>query len=142
MRTGRKKTIEISFDYDFVLMGIVSSQKSHRLCWEINRKLNIALQRLDDLELNLPGRKTVLHFPLYEFEDEESCRQYYMIGNRDGNSRLVPENKEIDYFLMCKGLFEDNTINFVLSDIKASDLIQAALVIDHQQLKSKQNLIF
>ena len=44
-----KKVLKVTFDYDFELYGIISSEKSHRICWLLAKELGFDFRKTDDL---------------------------------------------------------------------------------------------
>lgn len=134
--------ILLSFDedYDFTLVGISCHSKDYRLCWEINKALNIDLIRKDDLEIRKKGNVNSHSF--YEYVDEENYLEYFLISNRGDNGFLIPEQKRVDFFLMAKGNISDNHTNDIICKINALSLVLTSFSIDPELLKSKQNLLF
>jgi len=134
--------ILLSFDedYDFTLVGISCHSKDYRLCWEINKALNLDLIRSEDLEIRKKG--AVNSHSFYEYIDEDNYLEYYLISNRGDNGFLIAEQKRVDFFLMAKGNISDIHTKDTISKINALSLVLTSFSIDPDQLKSKQNLLF
>lgn len=134
-----KIILSLEEDYDFALLGISCHTKDYRLCWELNKVLNFDLVRAADLEIN----KTIINkYSFYEFIDEEHYLDYYLISNRSNTGYLIPEHKKVDFFFMIKGNISDFLIDDILSKVNAVSLVLTSFIIDPNQLKSKQNLLF
>ena len=135
-----KFLLTLDEDYDFTLVGISCHSKDYRLCWEINKSLNIDLIRSQDLEIQKKGASNLHSF--YEFIDDDNYLEYYLISNRGNNGFLIPEQKTVDFFLMAKGNISDRHTKDTISKINALSLVLTSFSIDPDQLKSKQNLLF
>lgn len=140
--TKQKKVIlDIGFDYDFVLLGIVSLEKFHRLVWLINQQLGyhfVHAGEIEFMEHDLVGSA----FTKYEYADEINHLDLVLFENRDDSQYLIPEMRTVDYFMMIKGALDFLDVRDLLANLKPVDSIQLITEIDHQKLKSKQNLIF
>ncbi len=128
-------------DFSFDLIGICSSNADYRLSWAINRALSLALVKDADLNVRLRTDEDHL-FSFYSFFDEDEHIEYYLIKNLSDNFlKLIPEQNQIDYFLVIK-----NNFTFEVSDLiqklKEVDIILAAFPFDPNSLKSKGNLVF
>lgn len=130
-----KTKLQIEYDFDFCLIGIVSSEKDYRLCWMLNKLLNINLAKTE--EHNTEHSK----HSLYSYVQEELFREYYLLANKGDSHVLIEEHKHIDYFLMIKGALEDEEKKNMMDLIKKSDMVAGAYLIDVHSLKSKHNLV-
>jgi len=161
-----KHTLEISYDYDFLLIGISSHEKDYRICWALNKKLGIDLVKQDSLEIKGKKQTTPSYFSFFIFDKEEDFLEYSVIANfsenkalvtkentlfneddtskkdQSENELLIPEQKQMNYFFMVRGEVDDDEAEELVKSIKEIDVVQTAIRIDVTQLKSKQNLIF
>lgn len=137
-----KFKLTIEYDYDFVLVGISCHEKDYRLAWSINDKLKTELRKAEDLKIELKKNTTPTQFPFYEFIDEEAFREYFLIGNRGGKGLLIPEQKQVDYFLMIRGTCNSTDKSSLLKQLKDINIVLAAYDINPNGLDSKQNLLF
>lgn len=137
-----KFKLTIEYDYDFALVGISCHEKDYRIAWAINTKLKIELRKAEDLKIELKKNTSPTLFPFYEFIDEEGFREYFLIGNRGGKGLLIPEQKQVDYFLMIRGTYNDADKISLLKQLKDINIVLAAYDIDANKLDSKQNLLF
>lgn len=135
-----KILLTLDEDYDFTLIGISCHSKDYRLCWEINKALNIDLVRTEDLEIRKKGEVNSHSF--YEFIDDDNYLEYYLISNRGSSGFLIPEQKSVDFFLMAKGNISDSHTKDTISKINALSLVLTSFSINPDMLKSKQNLLF
>lgn len=158
-----KHTLEIEYDYDFVLIGISSHEKDYRFCWALNNKLKLELVKQDSLEIKGKKQSTPSYFSFFTFDDEDQYTEYSVVANfsesktlafkentlfggeaeREGeNEFLIPEQKQMNYFFVIRGELEDEEVEELLRQIRGIDIVLTAVRIDAKSLKSKQNLIF
>jgi hypothetical protein len=161
-----KHTLEIEYDYDFVLIGISSHEKDYRICWALNQKLGINLSKQDSLEIKDKKQSTPSYFSFFSFSDEDAFTEYSVIANFSENKSLavtentlfadtersksqsgtndllIPEQKQMNYFFVLRAEIEEEEIAEMLRRIKEIDIVLTAIRIDAKSLKSKQNLIF
>ena len=137
-----KKKLLIENDYEFFLFGISCSEKSYRLCFALNTKLNAAFSKSKDMEAHEKNHQPHSKFSVFTFRNEEMFTDYRIIMNRADNRFLIPEFKQADYLLMIQGgmpYFEKNNI---LKKIKEITFVQTAFEIDPKKIKSKENFVF
>ena len=136
-----KFVLEVAYDYDFLLIGLVSHVKDYRVCYELNSKLGFNLQKSNNLEILINKRKETSVYSFYEYEnDDGDC--FYLIGNKGSRTFLIPEQKQLDYFLMIKQLSDYINEKELLRDLKTIPLLLGAFSVDPKALKSRENLIF
>ncbi len=135
-----KLVLEFEADYDFHLIGICSHVKDYRISWEINKLLGLGLVRDEDYKLFL--QKEVLPFPFFSYIKEEELKEFYLIGNRSKGVNLIPEEAEVDYFLMLKGFFSETEVKHLAQKIGGLKTVLTSFAIEVEALKSKQNLVF
>jgi hypothetical protein len=137
----KKIFLDIGFDYDFLLLGIVSQEKAHRLVWFINKGLGYSFSHAGELTL-YDNENVSSEFTRYEFKDEINHLEFFLIENKDESNYLLPELRHVDYFMMIKGALDFLDVKRLTDNIKPLEPVQLVTEIDHHKLKSKQNLIF
>ncbi len=135
-----KMVLTLDEDYDFSLLGISCHAKDYRLCWELNKVLNVDLIRTTDFEIS--KKSEAISFSFYEFIDETNYLEYFLISNRAKNGFLIPEQKKVDFFLMVRGNILESLTKEIIGKINSLSLVLTSFNIDPNQLKSKQNLLF
>jgi hypothetical protein len=161
-----KHTLEIEYDYDFVLIGISSHEKDYRFCWALNNKLKLELSKKDSLEIKGKKQATPSYFSFFMFDDEDQYTEYSVIANfseskslavsedslfgagrskqseHSENEFLIPEHKQMNYLFVIRGEMENEEVEDMIRQIKELDIVLTAIRIDPKSLRSKQNLIF
>lgn len=137
-----KHTLEIEYDYNFVLIGISAHEKDYRICWALNNKLELNLVKTESLEIKEKKLDETSHYSLFVCNREEEFSEYLLIANRSEKGILIPEQKQMDYFLIIKEEeIKEEKVTEIIKKIKEITLVQTAVRIDASTLKSKQNLI-
>lgn len=124
-------------EFEFLLVGIVCQHKDYRLCHELNRKLEINLVREKDYEVNIAKRMNPALFSFFKFETDEQDL-FYVFENKGKHSILIPEQKQIDFFLMIKESFQRQNITELVNAIKQIPIVLGAYPIDPRTLKSRE----
>lgn len=161
-----KHTLEIEYDYDFVLIGISSHEKDYRFCWALNNKLKLELSKQESLEIKGKKQVTPSFFSFFAFDDQDQYTEYSVIANfsenktlalaentlfgpagkskedHSENEFLIPEHKQMNYFFVIRGEMEDDEVEALVQQIREIDIVLTAVRIDPKSLRSKQNLIF
>ena len=137
-------TLDVEYECDFALFGLVSSTRDYTLAWALNRALRLRFVKQPELLLNLIscGRLVFTHY--LHATESFSCR---LLRNRSiapsslKEPFLAPDIKEYDYLLVVSngnGALADEELLQCLSDL---DAVQHACQFDPNTLKYKENLI-
>ncbi|MFD0761686.1 IPExxxVDY family protein [Lutibacter aestuarii] len=147
----------LDFEDDYSLIGIHSPEEDYRLAYLLNLHLKTKLTRYKH---HLDFENSEAEFPLFEFKDETNFNNYYLINNKHtqlnselkneglfgGNisttSYLIPEKKNIDYFLKIEGCNSDIFIKNLVVNLNKIKQIITSYSIEPNTLKSKDHLIF
>ena len=136
-----KLVLDLDFDFDFSLFGISSHVSNYRLAWGINKLLEIDLERIDDVDLSFDSNQKG-NFSLYRFDDEESYTVFHLLSNRCDIGYLIPELKQIDYFVQYWGPMSDKELSSVKDALREIPSVLASIDINPMELKSRNNLLF
>ncbi len=81
------------------VVGLSSHVPDYRLCWSLNRALGLALtrRRADIVER---AKDKELHYTVFEQTDSEGAVLWSLISNTCGKRKLIPSQKQADYFLV------------------------------------------
>ena len=136
--------LDVEYECDFALFGLVSSTRDYTLAWTLNRALRLRLVRQPELLLNLLSRGRLV-FTHYLHATENLT--FRLLRNRSiapSNLKkpfLAPDIKEYDYLLAVSngsGILADDDL---LQQLTALDAVQYACQFDPNSLKYKDNLI-
>lgn len=137
----KKLFLESAFDYDFVLFGIVSQEKAYRLAWLINNHCGYQLVREDDHTFWDEDGKVNASYTLFSYKDQINHLYFYLLENKDESNVLIPELRNLNYFMMVQGALEFFSPEQARNTFKDINEIQLVTEIDQHKLRSKQNLI-
>src|SRR5215217_3899296 len=124
-------------EFDFLLIGIVCQHKDYRLCHELNQKLGLKLVREKDYEVSIAKRMNPALFSFFKFENDEQDL-FYVFENKGKHALLIPEQKQIDFFLMIKECFQRHNITELVNSVKQIPVVLGAYPIDPLTLKSRE----
>ena len=139
-------TLEVAFDCDFDLFGLVSSSRDYSLAWTLNRALRLRLVRQPDLVVDLltQGRLLFSHY-LHATE----TLTFRLLRNRSLTSStlkkpfLVPDYKQYDYLLHITNGQGPLATDELLPLLAALPAVQyAGGPVEVESLKYKENLQF
>ncbi|MBD78986.1 MAG: hypothetical protein CL840_08715 [Crocinitomicaceae bacterium] len=131
--------LEFEYDYDFFLIGIFCHFKDYRLAWSLNRNLDFDLEKQGDYVLETKDQQQ--RFSAYNYHIESQDLYYYLLNNRSENGLLIPEKREVDYFLIVDGLVESSKKGELIKSIRSLNEVLSAAEINPSELNSKQNLL-
>ena len=137
-------TLDVEYECDFALFGLVSSTRDYTLAWALNRALRLRLVKQPELLLNLlsRGRLVFTHY-LYATE----TLTFRLLRNRSIASStlkkpfLAPDIKEYDYLLAVSNGSGDLADEALLQQLVALDVVQYACQFNPNSLKYKENLM-
>lgn len=153
-----KLDIDDFSEIDYDLIAINTTIEDYLLAFNINQMLKLTLSRHKNDIISTNNAKEV-RFSRYGFEDENQDLYWSLVQNQkwidtaENNFSLfeqvqqkvylLPEFKNVDYFLKIEGSeFDNNEIQDILFRIKKIINVSAVFTVDTDNLKSKNNLIF
>jgi len=110
--------------------------------WGINNDFNLSLEKSDDefIVVNKKGLHISKH-TFYEYKDEDTMVNFFLIKNKCEFKFLIPENIEFDYFIfICEDKF--NVYSDFLKRLKQVGSVLTAIELNPEEIKSTENLIF
>ncbi|RYY08127.1 MAG: IPExxxVDY family protein [Sphingobacteriaceae bacterium] len=137
-----RKILSFELDLDFILIAITSHLRDYRLCYHINKELNMNFSKVGDYCLSLFAGNEALQFSQYFFKIEASETEFYLIANQSAAGYLIPEMGNINYFILIKNHFDQDDLNDALARLAHIENIQAVMQLDPSHLKSNENLLF
>lgn len=149
-------------DQPFKLIAIHCSVEEYKLAFLLNKHLSLRLARVrKDIDFHFKSVEVL--FALYKFSDELHYCDFYLISNKcQGKfktkaelgslfeeeemtaniSFLLPEFQKADFFLKIVDETDSVKEQLLIGKIKEISQIATAYIIDPDQIKSKENLIF
>ena len=128
-------TIDEDYDFNLDVLAINSHEKAYKLCWIINKKMNLHLIKKKDhvFQGNLN-----LRFQKFSYHNTHTETRYHMISNHSIDGCLDPSNKSVNYFFLIEGeVYNKNKIIQTLTQIN-----EILLVFELNLSKNKQIIPF
>ena len=98
MSKQKKHTLSLDQDYEYEMIGICSHHNDYRLVWGINKSLSVNLfKSIEDFSISNKKGTANLAFSIYEFKDEESLHEFYLVKNKNLGKN---KNGEKRYFFL------------------------------------------
>ncbi len=135
---GKQIKLNIKPDFNFTLIGLVTSEPLYRASWLINELLNIQLKESQPMQAYHVKRQIVQKFPKFCFCPDNSS-SFYLICNKSPQGFLIEEQKQVDYWIKIEGVFQSNDL---LNKLKTLKNINLAFEVKPSSLKSKLRLLF
>ena len=137
-------TLDVEYECDFALFGLVSSTRDYTLAWTLNRALRLRLTKQPELLLNLvsQGRLVFTHY-LYATETLtlRLLRNRSVAPSALKKPFLAPDIKEYDYLLAVSNGSGSLADNALLAQLGALEAVQYVCQFDPNTLKYKENLM-
>ena len=141
----KKNKLVARFDFDLSLLAVVSHLKEYKIAWHLNEQLGINLAKQEDEIFEFLG-DVRLFISNYSYQTEHSTIR--LLGNRSleesssSKQYLIPELKQFDYLILTDGSENSPDAYYIRDQLRNLKGIQLVSVIEIEQLKSKENLIF
>lgn len=129
-------------DFDFLLLGIASTENDYRLIWKINKTFNFSFERAGNHKVPAKNEKNELEFSHYTFEDEDTSIFYRILANKSEKGVLLEELKNIDYLLIITGGFSETLVTSLIKKLKNTEHIQGIFRLSPASLKNRERLLF
>jgi hypothetical protein len=139
----KKSKLVIEYDFDFELLGILSSARGYKLAWEINHALDIQLVKQPDLVVGFKNN-TEKNFSFYAYETQLNRLKLFKNKPSDqesGKYFLIPEFPHYDFIILA-AMEEQYAPQQLIKLIRSITTIQLVASIPLHGLKSKSNFIF
>ena len=108
-------TLECAEEIDFAVLAINSHIKAYKLCWNINKYLQLNFEKKKYHNI-----KKELWFASYVYVCDDDV-EYTLLANRSKNGYLIPSEKSVNFFLLIKNdYWQQEKIEFInkLRDIE------------------------
>lgn len=131
------------FFEDTKLLGIVTSVKDYRFCWNLNMILGLDFRMNHDIEIELKRNRRKYFFSVYEFREPNSALCHYLYNNLYDGEFLLPEFKNLDFlWLMKNDTVTDEYVNQIKIMLRNIPGVQMVTELTNEKIKNKECLIF
>lgn len=152
---AKHKLTAQEFETDYTLLALHTGVEDFTLAYHLNKVLKMSFKRQrSDIAIS-----DVSSVAVFNSENEKDQTNWCLIANKavvekedveldlfqnepiNTNSYLIPERKEVDFFVKIEDLHE-SALNELIKKIKSIPEVVMAYNLDYTGLKSKLNLIF
>lgn len=138
-----KSKLSLESNCDFLLIAISCHQKNHKVAWSIGKTLNSSFEKTEPhIAFVGKSKEESGEFDHYVSEREGGHGNFHLVANHSSSGLLIPEEKQVDFFLVITGLFQNINKEELTKKIKMLPIVLTAYSINPIQLKSKDKLIF
>ncbi len=166
MKPFKKLKLVYTPDYDFKLIGIVSTAANYELCHWLNVMLKLDLSRSNDIEYvkkdSFTAANVLISFAIFEYHDEILKRDFHLLSNTAFSEAqsttttpqlfekneynavkyyLAEEAKEIHYFLKITGHLSKKESKELYVQLRKLSCITVFKIIHLATFKSKELFI-
>jgi hypothetical protein len=139
----KKSKLIIEYEFDFELLGLISTAKGYKLAWELNQMLCVHLIKQPDLVV---GFKNNEEKSFSHYAHQTQLNRLKMFKNKTseqeaGKYFLIPEFPHYDFIILAD-MEEQYKLQQLIQSIKSIASIQLVAPIPLEGLKSKSNFIF
>jgi len=138
----KKQTLDTKLSLQIKLLGICSQEFDYKICYLINKTLNLDLRRIEDIEIFYQKHNIKGSYANFFYEDEESFLDYMLIVNHHPAGDLIPEASKYDYLIRLSGEVDHVDMEDLIKSLRSIDQVIFVTEIQVNTLKSKNNLIF
>ena len=129
-------------NFDFLLLGLASSENDYRLIWKINKTFNFSFEKAGNHKIPAKNEVNELEFSHFTYDDEDTFIFYRFLANKSDKGALLEELKNIDYLLIISGEFSDTFVANMIAKLKSIEHIQGVFRILPASLKNRERLLF
>lgn len=137
--------LEVSYNYDFEVLGILTEVPEYKIAWLLNRMLEIYLIKTDPVVLSFFNRRCCFS----NLKHENNYRTVQLIQNKSLNLQsniednfLLPDLHKYPYLLIQRDECKTQTMGDLANRIMTIDEVEAVALLNPEQLQHRENLIF
>ena len=131
--------LDIEPDPEVSVIGISSHVRDHRLCWSINRALDMELTRrrtgIEEMQSGRPAEFTA--FDQYDEETQANCT---LVNNHSTEGVLLRDLRQADFFLVVDKDWREQP-GEMLGKLRSAEFVLAAFPLSFTQLKEGHKLL-
>lgn len=149
--------LEDFYEDNYSLIGIHTALEDFKLAYLLNNNLNTHFTKAN-FSLDFETKDSKASFSIYNYINEKYEHEWYLIENSfkeekintadtlalttETKTYLIPEKKNVDYFMKIVGEPKPSLIAKTLNKINSITQVVTSYTIDTNTLKSKEFLIF
>lgn len=135
-----KHVLMLDEEYDFSLIGFVCQWSDYKMAWTINKELDFKFIRVEDLDIKI--KNEIYFFSTYKYYDALIKETYYLIENTSKKQYLIPELKQIKYFIAIKNSYSKSSEEKIISFLKKAEYILFYKNYDPNEYSSAEHIMY
>lgn len=145
------------FEDEYSLIGIHTTLEDYKLAYLLNKNLSTNFYKLKK-ELVIENNQNKVFFSIFNYQNityeydwhlianssktENSTSENQLLLTTETKTYLIPEKKNVDFFIKISGEVEPFFISKTIKKIKTIEQVITSYSIDTDSLKSRDFLIF
>ena len=135
---GKKLLLEYEDESPYYYLGISSNIRDYQMVFYLIKNLNLQFRHVEAFQYSKAKQDYI--YSLYLYIDYENMVNYYLISNKSNATRLNPEFKHLDFFLILEGEVDSIYISELAKKIKQIPNVLFATALDESKFNKIQNL--
>ncbi len=136
--------LNVNYEFDFLLFGLVSEAKDYKLAWAVNQALHIHLVKSPDIHIDFNKDHRIV---ISNFIFKTTHCTFRFLKNKSWTSHpvpdlLLPDQPQVDYLLMIKDDTKTIDAPHIVAALETIPDIVSIISFDVNSLLYKDNLIF
>jgi len=128
--------LEYAEEIDFAVLAINSHIKAYKLCWSINKSLQLNFEKKKDHNI-----KEELWFTRYVYVCDDDV-EYTLLANHSKKGCLIPSQKSVNFFLLIKNDYWQQEKTEFISRLRDVKDILLVFEVDTELIKHIDRFIF
>lgn len=134
-----RKKLQLVATPDVTVIGISSHVEDYRLCWAMNRAMDLNLtRRREDITSDEKG--SAARFSAFDQTDEHAIVRWSLVHNHCGKDLLVKEQKQADYFLVLDSEVASER-PALIEQLREVEFVLTAFPVDLRKLRAGHKLL-
>ena len=129
-------TLECAEELNFTVLAINSHIKAYKLCWNINKSLQLNFEKKKDHCI-----KEDLWFARYAYVCDDDV-EYTLLANHSKKGCLIPSQKSVNFFLLIKNEYWQQEKTEFISRLRDVKDILLVFELDTNLIKHIDRFIF
>lgn len=129
--------IEDDFVENCCCIGFTSQEKDYHVAWQLDKLLNISLQKEEDLSHSKSKGEAFVQYSNYIYRNPEHESKIRLLTNKKDNFRLIPEFGMMDYVLVIDDELGIYDVSQIIKNLREVEGISFAQEIKLESIKNK-----
>ena len=97
-----KHSIKLEYKNNYLMIGVVSTAKPHKICSLVNKTLEVSLKRSAHIKEFSGMFEGAFPYPAFRFKDPLLKYKLILVANSNSLGYFLKDCKELDYLIFIK----------------------------------------